>query len=352
MGVEKINSYNEILKLLIAYDNKLITQKEFEERKKELLDEEKRTRADSEDPQQMVPSYSKNDFLREQRSLIAKRILAVFMMMLFMGGVVGIAYIKWHSLFPGGSAVTDPDPLPIEQSLHEFSFPIEDLSGLDYEALVKLYGPLRKAEDESVQLDENTINIFNVYHWSKDEEKVDFYFYFYEERLVRVKIMTDQRWLFEGPLQTAKRFGIDLTSEAWPMEDSAENKVWQRVNSQIEELGFYKIEEEKSYRGVVFTFEQELFGPLTVKDSEIYWQGAKKIVKAALSRPDSAVFPTEKRNYKVVEFAGKIWISSQVEYRNAKDELTTSSFTVRFFPNEPEEANALIMDGEVLYDWS
>ena len=346
-----LNTYNEMLKLLISYDNKLITQQEFEERKQELLEMERIQKAEMNQGDSLVPSFTQSDFIREKRSLMAKRYFVLFFIMLFLGGGAGMAFVKWRE-YVAKPPIVSPDPLPIERELNPYSYEISELIGSTSEELEQKFPSYLLAEAESISFADGSTNNFTLYEAWAEDEKAKFTFYFYQDELVRVVLDAQARWLFSGAKATAADYGIALTEAAWPYESGHESIVYQRVDENIEEMAFLKILDDKSYERAIFTFKQELFGPLTVENPDLYWQGAKTIVKAALSRPDSAVFPSEHQNYRVVAYLGMVLVESEVEYRNAKDELTTSVFTVRFFPDLVEEANALIMDGEVLYDWS
>ncbi len=348
-----INTYDEMLKLLIAYDKKMITQQEFEQRKKELLEEEKRNQTETMATSTILKVQAEADILREQRSLQYKRYAVLMVLMVLLGSAVGIAYTRWQERQAANPVIEQPvEGDPIVSTLPSFGFEVEELAGSSVASIEAEYSPIEKIEDEFIKQSADISYTLSVYRATREEGKLTYTFYFYEDKLVRLKVVNGERWRYEGDVETALRYGIELTGKAREITINDTTRVYQRITPRIEELAFYQLGEDQGYGAAVFTFHQSIFGALTVEKPEPFWSGAQEVVKAALSRPTTAVFPEKESDYQVMEYLGKIWITSTVEYLSAKGEETSSSFVVRFFPDDPVNPNYLEMDGEVLYDWS
>lgn len=348
----RINTYDEMLKLLIAYDRKLMTQQEFEQKKRELLAEEKRNQIETMETSTILRAQAQADLIREQRSLQMKRYAVLFVMMILLGSAVGLGYARWHEQQAGQPVFEQPNNNPSVSKLPTFGFTVEKLYKISFSELQKEYAPLEQLEEEHLNFDPEQPTVLSVYRATREEGRLTYTFYFKEDVLVRVKVVSGQRWLFEGDLETAKRYGITLDQTAREITIDEKTRVYQRVSPSIEEMAFYLLGEDSGYGAAVFTFDQKVFGAYTTENPEIFWKSAQEVVKSALSRPETAIFPEQERDYTVMDYLGKIWITSKVEYKNAKGEQSSSTFVVRFLPDNSEEANYLEMDGEVLYDWS
>lgn len=349
----RINTYDEILKLLIAYDKKMITQQEFEQRKKELLEEEKKQQTETMATSSILKVQAQADVLREQRSLQYKRYAVLFVFMILLGSVVGIAYTRWQEIRAANPIVEVPKQGdPKVSKLPSFGFEVEKLAGVPYEVIEKEYSPMERIEDLVVKQNAETTYTLSVFRATRDEGKLSYTFFFYNHLLVRVKVVNGGRWLYEGDQATALRYGVSLTEKAREITINETTRVYQRVTPKIEELAFYVLAEDQGYGAAVFTFNQRVFGALTVENPDPFWLGTQKVVKAALSRPTTAVFAEKEQDYHIMEYLGKVWITSKVKYLSAKGDELTSTFVVRFFPDDPVNPNYLEMDGEVLYDWS
>jgi hypothetical protein len=351
--VIRINTYDEMLKLLIAYDKKMITQQEFEQRKKELLEEEKRNQTETMASSTILRVQAQADVIREQRSLQYKRYAVLVILMVVLGSAVGVVYTRWQEIQAANPIVDIPkEGDPKVSNLPSFGFEVEKLARVSYEIVEKEYSPMVRIEDLVVKQDAETSYTLSVFRAIREEGRLSYTFYFYEHLLVRIKVVNGGRWLFEGEAQTAQRYGILLTEQAREITINETTRVYQRVTAKIEELAFYLLAEDQGYGAAVFTFNQRVFGALSVENPEPFWVGTQEVVRAALSRPTTAVFAEKESEYHIMEYLGKVWITSSVKYLNAKGEETSSTFVVRFFPDDPVNPNYLEMDGEVLYDWS
>ena len=349
----RINTYDEMLKLLIAYDKKMITQQEFEQRKKELLEEEKKNQTETMATSSILKVQAQADVLREQRSLQYKRYAVLFIFMILLGSMVGVVYTRWQEIQAANPMVDVPkEGDPKVSTLPSFGFEVEKLAGVTYEVVEKEYSPMERIEDLVVKQDAETSYTFSVFRATREEGKLSYTFFFYDHLLVRIKVVNGGRWFFEGDQETALRYGISLTERAREITMNETTRVYQRVTPKIEELAFYLLAEDQGYGAAVFTFNQRLFGAFSVENPDPFWTGTQEVVRAALSRPTTAVFAEKESDYHIMEYLGKVWITSRVKYLNAKGEESSSTFVVRFFPDDPVNPNYLEMDGEVLYDWS
>jgi len=347
------NTYDEMLKLLIQYDKKMITREEFEQKKKDLLLEEHQLiRNENLKPMPVFRSRSQQEGKKAQSALQAKR-WAVFMIcMVIFGCITGLIWLNWKERLNNTPEAGEQQVNPNQSGLATFSLVwTEYLNLTPTELAAKLGEPNEILAETSNQGSESYQLSIYVYP-ATEACKAKLKFFFWQDELVRLQAIAPEQWAYTTDKEIAQNFGISISPTAQLISNSGGAHIYHLVTDVVEEMAIYNINDAGGYNSVSLTFLQKVFGGLAVLNPDLYWVSAQNMVKAALSKPETAVFSTEPLDHTILEYNGKIWITSTVTYTNSMGEKIISQFVARFLPGDAENPNYLSIDGDVLYEWS
>ncbi|MCE5195535.1 MAG: hypothetical protein LLG09_00075 [Negativicutes bacterium] len=345
------NTYDEMLKLLIQYDKKLITKEEFEQKKIDLLLEEKQLIRNED--LAALPVFHPNSQKEEkkaQAALKVKRLAVLLISMVVLGCITGLLFMNWqeHQSNP---------PLTEEPQVNPNGLPGFSLAWTDYLHLTpaELTGKLGEPQEILAEVSKQGAESYplQIYVYpATAARQAKLKFFFWQDQLVRLQAIAPEQWAYTTDQAIAQDFGIVLSATAQLISKADGAHIYHRVSDTVEEMAIYNITDAGGYNSVALTFQQRIFGGLAVTNPDFYWAGAQNMVKAALARPETAVFSTDPQDHRILEYQGKIWITSTVTYTNSAGEKITSEFVARFLPGDAENPNYLAIDGDVLYEWS
>lgn len=341
-----------MLKLLIQYDKKMITKEEFEQKKKDLLQEEQQLiQNETQKPLPVFRSPNPLGGKKEQSSLRAKRWAVLMICMVVLGCITGLIYMNWKE-GQSNSPEAKEQVIDGQSGLASFSLTWTDYLKLTpAELTAKLGEPQEILAEVSNQGAESYHLSIYVYPAS-EACKAKMKFFYWQDQLVRLQAIAPEQWAYTTDKAIAKDFGISMLPTAQMISKSNGAHIYHLVTDVVEEMAIYNINDAGGYNSVSLTFLQKVFGGLAVQNPDLYWVSAQNMVKAALSKPETAAFSTEPLDHTILEYQGKIWITSTVTYTNSMGEKITSQFVARFLPGDAENPNYLAIDGDVLYEWS
>ena len=340
-----------MLKLLIQYDKKLITKEEFEQKKIDLLLEEQQLiRNEGLESLPVFHPISPKEEKKVQAAIKIKRWAVLLIAMVILGCLTGLLFMNWKEHQSNQPAAEEPHT-------NANGLPGFSLAWTDYLHLTpaELTGKLGEPQEILAEVSKQGAESYplKIYVYPvTDARKAKLKFFFWQDQLVRLQAIAPDQWAYTDDKAIAQDFGLTLGTTAQLISKADGAHIYHRVSATVEEMAIYNITAAGGYNSVSLTFQQRIFGGLAVTNPDLYWAGAQSMVKAALSRPETAVFSTDPLDHRILEYQGKIWITSSVTYTNSSGEKKTSEFVARFLPGDAENPNYLAIDGDVLYEWS